>query len=79
MNFYFLSQEKVFESSYNCLLSSSLLCYLNPDTFVYLFEPSSSLTEPAFDLNPANRMYSTCSPNQVRYKEFCKSGPINIT
>ena len=75
VDFYFPSQGKAFTSSVSSL---GLVRYLKPDTSVYLFEPVESLIEPSYSLNYGIRSFSMCSPNEVRYKEFCKNGAITF-
>ena len=78
VDFYFPRPEKGNPKAFTSLHLSSLdlVRYLKPDTCVYLFEPEESLTEPWYNLNYAMRLFSTCSPNEVRYKEFCKNGAM---
>ena len=81
VDFYFPRPEKgkpeAFTSLHN-LSSLDLVSYLDPETSVYLFEPGNSLIEPEYDLNDDIRLFSTCSPNEVRYKEFCKNGAMKF-
>ena len=71
---YLPKQEKVFQSAFPTPLIF-LLKSLDPDTSLYLFEPGSSKIEP-FYLGHQIRTIATCSPDAVRYKEFCKNGAL---
>ena len=76
--FYFPFHDKVFTSDDVRALVASMLKFMDPDNSLYLFEPVESLTEPVYYPNRAIRTIATCSPNPVRYKEFCKNGAVKF-
>jgi len=82
VDFYFPRPEKgkptAFTSLHSNLSSLELVSHLDPETSVYLFEPGNSVIEPEYDVNYDIRLFSTCSPNEVRYKEFCKNGAMKV-
>lgn len=71
------AHDKVFtnRANYNIrALTAAMLKFMDPDNSLYLFEPCESLTEPVYYSNRAIWTIATCSPNPMRYKEFCKNG-----
>ena len=82
VHFYFPFHDKVFATSAHSInvraIVASMLRFMDPDNSLYLFEPVESLTEPVYYSNFAIRTIATCSPNPVRYKEFCKNGAVKL-
>ena len=72
---YVPKRDTVFQSKYCGFSLSNILRSLDPDTSLYLFEPGSSKIEPTY-MGHNIRTIATCSPDTVRYKEYCKNGAL---
>ena len=59
------------------VVSQSLLRCFDPKTTLYFFEPVDSRIEP-MSAGMTMPIFSCCSPDEVRYKEFCKNGGITF-
>ena len=72
---YIHKRDTVLRSECRPFILHNILRSLDPDTSLYLFEPGSSKIEPMY-MDHDIRTIATCSPDTVRYKEFCKSGAL---
>jgi len=60
-----------------CCADFRLLSLMNPSSALYFFEPLSFHVEPHFnDLDVPTVAF--CSPDERRYKEFCKNGGFQV-
>lgn len=68
MQVFFVKARKV--HVFDAVLKGLFRCF-NPKTTLYFFEPADTKVEPLWKYAKMN-ILATCSPDIIRYKEFCK-------
>ena len=58
-------------------VSVGVLYCFDPKTTLYFFEPGESKVEPMW-AGTTMSIFSCCSPDEIRYKEFCKNRGIKL-
>ena len=59
------------------IVNQNVLRCFDPKTTIYFFESGSSKVEPMWE-SIRMPIFASCSPDEVRYKEFCKNGGIKL-